>query len=136
MFGFIINLLLGPISFLLGFKYAGSDYLVTQVTANTLFISPSITYNALTTMLYPFLRDLGFIGVIIGTASLALFISSVEKYFSRGRQLIFLCLYVYLGFIIFNSIMVYQLLLPGAGVTIILIFLFINKDSPKKVTKE
>jgi oligosaccharide repeat unit polymerase len=124
--GFIYNLIITPFTLLFQLPYLGSDYLITQVTSVPRLISPTQTYNAMTTILYPFLRDFGYLGIIIGTIFLAWFISIVEKMFHRTNHLLFLCVYVYLGFVLFDSVMSYQLLFPAAGVTLLYLFLFLG----------
>ncbi|MFV0939610.1 O-antigen polymerase [Bacillus thuringiensis] len=129
IFGFVVNLLIAPFTFLLGIPYNGSDALITQVTAVSRYISPTQSYNAMTTMLYPFLRDMGYLGILFGTAFLSWFVSVSEKMLRKTKQIRFLCLYVYLAFFLFDSVMSYQLLLPSSGITLVLLFLFVNSKS-------
>lgn len=135
MFGFVINIIVLIFSLLFRLPYKGSDYLITQMTATPRPISPTQYYNGMPTMLYPFLRDLGYVGIIIGTVFLAWFISYAEKKFKKDRQLIYLCLYVYLCFVLFDSVMSYQLLFTAEGVSLSLLFLFMNFKDYKTIDK-
>ncbi len=126
VFGFIINLLYAPFALIFKLPYRGSNHIITQFTAIPRFISHTRKYNAMTTMLYPFIRDLGFIGIILGTSFLAWFISFAEKKFIKTNHLFYLCLYVYLAFVLFDSVMSYQLLFPASGVTIGFLFILIK----------
>lgn len=124
--GFMYNPIIAPFAFLFKSPYAGSGYTITQVTAVPKFISPDQTYNAMTTMLYPFLMDFGYFGIIIGSAFLAWFVSFAENKFHKTNHLLFLSLYVYLNFVLFDSVMSYQLLFPASGITLFVLFLFIK----------
>ncbi|MFA6808546.1 MAG: O-antigen polymerase [Eubacteriales bacterium] len=128
-FGFIVNLVIAPFAILFKIPYRGSDYLITQITAIPRFISPTQSYNAMTTMIYPFFRDFGFLGIIIGTSFLAWFVSLVEEKFMKNKDMLFLCFYVYLAFVLFNSVLLYDLLFPSAFITMVLVFVFIKNKS-------
>lgn len=125
-FGFIYNLIIAPFVLLFQLPYTGSDYSITQITGIPILISPNQSYNAMSTMLYPFLRDFGYLGIIIGTTFLAWFVSFVENTFHKTKHLLFLCIYVYLAFVLFNSVMSYQLLFPAAGITLLFLLLFVR----------
>lgn len=119
---------------MLGVSYNRSDFLITQVTAIPRYISPTPSYNTLTTMLYPFLRDMGYLGILFGNAFLSWFVRATEKILRKKNQIRFLCLYVYLAFTLFDSVMSYQLLLPSSGITLVLLFIFLNSKSyPNKI---
>lgn len=131
-FGFILNLFNAVVTVLYGIDYSGSDYIITQITAIPHYISPSKSINAITTMLYPFLRDFGYFGIIIGTAFLAWVTSWAENKFIKNHQLLFLCVFVYFLWVLFNSVMMYQLLFPRSGVTLLLLLVFINSKRDEK----
>lgn len=127
MFGFIINFIHALFALIFEVPYNSSScQVITHFTGIPRFISPTVKYNAMTTMLYPFIRDFGFVGIIMGTSFLAWFISFVENKFKKSNSLLYLCLYVYLAFVLFDSVMSYQLLFPASGVTMGLLFIFIK----------
>ncbi|TDL61520.1 oligosaccharide repeat unit polymerase [Rhodococcus qingshengii] len=131
IFGFVYNLIVTPLIMILDLPYINSNYIITQVTSIPRMISPTQSYLAMTTMLYPFLRDFGYLGIIIGTSFLAWIISSAEIRLKRTNKLFLLCFYVYLCFVLFDSVMSYQLLFPSAGVTLLALYLFIDPQNRK-----
>ncbi len=134
-FGFIYNLIAMPVSYVLGFKYKGSDYIITGITSAVRYISPERSYNALTTMLYPFLLDFGYLGVIFGTSFFAFIICYCEKKYKQGGDLFYFLLFCLLVFQSFNSIKNYYLYTPNIGVIIILLFIF-TKSIGKNMISE
>lgn len=132
IFGFIVNLLLAPFALIFKLPYVGSNHIITQLTAAPRLISHTRNYNSMTTMLYPFIRDFGFSGIVLGTSFLAWFISYAEKKFVQTKNLFYLSLYIYLAFVLFDSVMSYQLLFPSSGITICLLFLLLNTKRVKE----
>lgn len=131
-FGFIFNLIIMPLAYIFKFNYLGSDYLITSITSTVRFISPNMSYNALTTMIYPFMRDFGYIGILVGGVFFALFISVSEKKYKKENNLFFLLVYSVLIFDLFNSIKNYYLLNPSWGMTIIMLYIFTKKIRIKR----
>ncbi|WP_195939332.1 O-antigen polymerase [Romboutsia sp. 1001713B170131_170501_G6] len=135
--GFIYNIILVPITLLLGIPYRGSDYNLTQITSIPRNIGGGINYNALATMIYPLLLDFGYIGIIIGTAFLAILASFIERMLDRSNKLIYLCMYIFVGNIIFSSVMNYYLIFPATGFTIIMLIILTknNKNRIEEINK-
>ena len=126
MLGTLINPILMSLTYLFSIPYTGSDYMVTRKTATPFAVSPNRKMNALTTMIYPLYRDLGYIGIILGTAFMASVLSFSEIAFRSRRTLFRLCFYVLVLDIALRSTMNYYLLFPRVGVTIFLLLLFIR----------
>lgn len=131
-FGFIYNTISIPLSYIFKIGYSGSDYLITTITANSRFISPDIMYNALTTMIYPFLRDFGYLGVILGSSFFAFFVSFAENEYKKKNSLTYLFIYCVLLFNLCNSVKNYYLYSPTFGIYIVLIFFFTKKINIKR----
>lgn len=127
--GFLINPIVAVFSLIFNFNYEGSDYLITTITSVPRFISPSQRYNAMTTMLYPFIRDFGYLGIIIGTTFLSWITSKIESMFCKSNQLLYLSLFIYVLTVLFDSVLVYQFLFPKSSITIFFLIIFLkNKD--------
>lgn len=93
-------------------------------------IAPGKYFNALTTIIYPFIRDFGYIGIIIGGALLSYFVSISENIFKKYKKSSYYCIYIFLVYVCFNSVLKYDLLSYGSTFTIIFIYIF---SSGKKV---
>lgn len=132
IFGFIYNLINMPLSYIFKYDYNGSDYLITTITSQVRFISPDRMYNALTTMIYPFLRDFGYFGVIFGSSFFAYIVNVAEKRYKEKKDLTYLFIYCLLLLNLFNSVKNYYLYSPTFGMTILLIFLITKKISLKR----
>ncbi len=126
-FGFILDIFLAPLTFLFKVDFIGASNTISQITSTPRFISPNQTYNAMATMLYSFIFDFGFLGVLLGT----LFVSGLSalafnriknrmSYFSLG-------FYLFMMFVLFDSVMSYQLLFAKRGFAIIFLFLFTKR---------
>jgi oligosaccharide repeat unit polymerase len=124
IFGFIVNLIFGVFALLFGVDYVGSNYIINQVAQTRYMISPTIEFNALTTMLYPFYRDFGFAGIIIGTVFLSFICAFIYRKMTIKHRKIYVYLLVFMSFVVFDSILSYQLLFPTAGVSILLLFTY------------
>lgn len=125
-FGFIYNLIFKVLTFLFKVPYNGSDFQITNITAQVRLISPTRGFNALTTAIYPLLRDFGFFGIIFGAAFLAWAISFLEKHFKKTNNIYYLCLYTVLLNILFNSTLNYYLYSSAYGMVMIILLIFIN----------
>lgn len=87
-------------------------------------------FNALTTAIYPFIRDFGYIGIILGGGFLATLISTFENKFGKTKKILYYCLYIFLTYVAINSVLIYELLSYGSTFVIFFIWLF---TSGKKV---
>ncbi|MBW3110295.1 oligosaccharide repeat unit polymerase [Bacillus sp. MCCB 382] len=126
-FGFIVNLFLMVFSVIFGIEYNGSDYIITSITSIPRYISPTLMTNANTTILYPFIKDLGFFGVVIGACFLSGFTSFIEKSFIKFGSMRLFGLYIFVISVLLRSTFTYRLLFPAAAVTIFFIIIFTKK---------
>jgi len=131
-FGFITNFMWIAAKMLFGVNYAGSDYIVTQITQYYMRIADTVAYNALTTMLFPFIMDFGYVGVVVGTAAFAWAAARTESFFYRRQTIFSLGLYVLLLFACFDSVLQYEFLFPSTAVTLLLLLLFTYRWQPSK----
>ena len=77
-FGFILDPLEMLYSVLFNTEYASASYIITSLTSKIQIIGDNLTFNALTTMLFPFMMDYGKLGIIIGPAFFASILALVE----------------------------------------------------------
>lgn len=125
-FGFIYNIIDSILTLLYKFKYNGSDFQIVQVTAQYRGISSFRVSNALTTMLYPLIRDFGYFGIVFGSSFLAWFVCFVENKYKERNSLFFLSMYIFLLYILGSSTMNYYLIFPGCGMIMIFLFIFVG----------
>lgn len=71
--------------------------------------SSHVLFNANTSIIYYFLRDFGFFGIIIGAVVLGAIVVMAYNKWQRGSRFWGL-MFVYLGNVLFNSLMTYQLI--------------------------
>lgn len=132
MFGFIVSIFYMAATLIFGFEYGGGEYFVTQITSIRQVIGDGVSFNALGTMIFPFLMDFGWIGVLIGPAFCGFVIASIERWFYRSRTLVSLCIYIYILQNTFSLVKNYYFFAPSAGFTVILIYYIINNKKRKK----
>jgi len=94
-----------------------------------------VMYNANTTALYPFMKDFGNWGIILGPTILALITLISERLTYKRQRLVYLCTFIYIATILIDSTMVYQLMTSSSGITIVLLYLFLNKKNKRKDKK-
>lgn len=133
-FGFILNNIEALKSMIFGLDYNGTDNIISNILGSQVHISDSQTYNALPTYIYTFIADFGLFGVFIGNFIFVLFITFVEKMYYRNYNLVYFALYIWVLFLIFDTIFTYRLLLPFSGITIFFIIFFNLKIQNKKVS--
>jgi len=127
-FGFFINPILLTSTYLFGTPYTGSEYLISQVTAEYRAISPSRISNALATMIYPLYRDLGYTGVIMGTLFLAGLTSILESRLRIHKDFFSLCIFILVFNSVLNSTKNYSFYFPAMGFTILYLLAFVGFD--------
>ncbi|MBR7146890.1 MAG: oligosaccharide repeat unit polymerase, partial [Oscillospiraceae bacterium] len=71
----------------------------------------TVLINANTSVLYYFMRDFGYFGIVVGALLLAWLISAAYNRWVRG-DLFWGLVFCYLGYMLFNSLMMYQLFGP------------------------
>lgn len=76
-------------SFLTGADYQGADYLVNLYAEKFYRVSPRMEYNAAVTILYPMIRDYGWIGVAIGGALFGVIVVYVYNKAFVGKNKLF-----------------------------------------------
>ena len=135
-FGFIYNPFHMLFSFLYKIPYIGSDVIITQITAVPIYISPTQTYNAVTSFLFPFYMDFGYIGILLGTFVFTVLSVQLENKSIFSNKVVFKVMYVYILICIFDSIMTYQLLFIKTGFIFCFIILFINKNRRTMIYNE
>lgn len=122
--GFIYNIIIAPFSLLFGIEYAGSNQIITQITSQVRYIGNGLPFNAMSTMIYPFIFDFGLYGFIISVILLALTTIRLDNSIRRGLKPLNFAIYLFFLFTLFDSVMSYQLLFPTAGFTLLFIMLF------------
>lgn len=82
-----------------------------------------IWYNNTNTIFYPFIRDFGAVGIIIGISFLAGTSIYLQNKFNKTNKNEYLYLLVFMYGVLFNSSLAYDLYTTGATITIIFIIL-------------
>lgn len=132
IFGFITNLILAAITVLFGIDYNGSNHIITLMTQHNIRIADVVPYNSMTTMLFPFIMDFGYLGVVIGTFIFAFAAAKIEVFFYKKQTVFSLTLYTFMLFAVFDSVMNYSFLSPGTGVSLIFLYAFTSTPKLKK----
>lgn len=123
--------------------YQGADYLMGMYTEKYYMISPKARINATTTIIYPFLKDYGDIGIIVGTLQFAVIISLIYFIGKNGKSKnMWMCILIYMFFTILFSVWRYTLVYYDGYMTLIwLVLLFkmrivTNQNSEMKHVRE
>lgn len=132
-FGFIINMVKVLLKIFFGIEYTGSDTVYAEFTANYLKIGSITWYNSLSTVLYSFVLDYGIYFFWIGIVVLAIFSYYIEKKYYQNNNVRSMSIYLYIMFILFDSILTNDLLYPGAFMTFFIIW-FVTKPNRIKLT--
>lgn len=128
MLGSIVNLFFIFLTFAFGFEYSGTDYAITQITANNYSIGSGISMNAATTAMYPFMRDFGLLGLVIGFFIWGLLSGTIEKKNQiNPKDTRTKVIYVFLLYVVFKLSMSYEALTPSFAFAILFIFMFTKK---------
>lgn len=122
-FGFITNIVLIAAWFVLGIEYRGSEAIVSEYTKHYFYITETEKGNHMYTMLYPFLMDFGYVGVIIGmifvaVLAAAVFLKANRNNLNPTRWLLYS---LYISYALFFSLFEYRFVYPAT----FFIFLFI-----------
>lgn len=125
------------LKFTFGVNWEVPSYLINMYTQNFYNIGSSnlITFNNSTTMLYPFLRDYGYLGLIIGPAILGGIVGCLERRFLEKHSIKSLILYVFLCNVLIDSVLSYTLISTQSGITILLILYLVKNQARKKNTE-
>ncbi|MFJ7637340.1 O-antigen polymerase [Peribacillus sp. NPDC097225] len=122
--GFLINPLLYIGMMIFGIPNYTSEYLVKIVTDNYIFISENFRYNAMSSALYPFWRDGKGVGIVIGMMVFSIIVVVIENKYYNNRNLRSFSLYIFILFIVFSSVMNYELLTIRTFMNIVFIITF------------
>lgn len=120
VFGGIYNFTYAVLKILFGIEYKGSDTIITAVTYKYLPIGEFTLYNSLTSIIYPFLCDFGVFGLIIDSIIFGLICNTLEKKAYKSLYIGWSILYLYIMFVVFDSVLQYDLLGPINIVLLIL----------------
>lgn len=132
-FGCVANLYDAIIYVLFGVDYRGSDYLIEKTTEIFYIIGEKITFNAATTSIYPFMRDFGVAGIVIGFALLAFISAKLELREMINRTIRSRALYIFWLYIIVKSVLNYEPISPPVFFTALFIYLFTNRRESNRV---
>lgn len=127
LFGFIYNIFQSVKYIIFGTNYLGSDYIITQFTAQAFPIGENIYINAATTAMYPFMRDLGYAGLIIGFLFMALLIRWIENKVKNKPSYRNKAVFIVLLYVIFKLSMSYEMLGPSVIFMILYIIIATKK---------
>lgn len=127
--GFLTNPISTAISVITGADYQGSDYLINLYAENYYNVSNTARFNAASTILYPFLRDFGSAGILVGTILFSLVVVLIVLGVSSGKMNCFWnCILIFIYFTIFFSIWRYTLLYSDGYMVIPWIFIMTNTN--------
>lgn len=100
------------------------DYLIDQTTNNSLYISSTFRYNALTTWLFPFWKDAGVLGIIVGVAFITLLFMMLKKKVYYHRKMSTYTILIYITYVVCTSTMTYNFMTIQHCVIIIMLLFF------------
>lgn len=115
-----------------GVDFAAPENTIPLVTGGYLQIGEGITFNSMTTMIYPFLRDYGYAGVVIGPVLFAMVVAFICRNYEKNRTLRGLCVFVYLFHTVVFSVQNYTFFKLEAWMIVVFILAFTTKVSIKK----
>jgi oligosaccharide repeat unit polymerase len=134
-FGFIIGPFEKISAILLNTEYSSASYVITSITSIRQTVGDGISFNALTTMLFPFMMDFGKLGIVIGTAIFAVLVTMVEFKYKTTYSLFWLSLYIYILYNVPVTVMNYFLLNSSEGFILLFLLIFTKKVTFKKKQK-
>ena len=129
--GFIVSVGWIVAKIFFGVDYAAADNVITGYTAVYYAISPKNQLNAMTTMMYPFLADFGYAGLVIGPAFYATMVMLAERHFKKHGNFSSLCMMVYFFHTLILSMQTYVFFKPDLLFTILFLLLFTTPISLK-----
>ncbi|EFB34522.1 O-antigen polymerase [Segatella copri] len=132
IFGCFTNIIAMGVYVLFGTKYYGTDNSITQITGESVPVSPTIEMNAACTADYCFLMDFSYLGIIVGFGLMAYCIAKAKKLYFEKQNMFSATLYVFMLYEIFRLSVFYDFVLPSYLFTIVFIWLF-TKHTGKNV---
>lgn len=109
---------------LLGIDFTAPENSIPGITAAYLYIGENVKFNSMTTMIYPFLLDFGYPGVVIGPFIFGAFVALIEKNFRKELSLRSLCLFIYVFHTVVFSVQNYTYFKLEALSIIVFILIF------------
>lgn len=103
------------------------EFLVDQTSNDFLFISKTFRYNAFTTWLFPFWKDFGNIGVVIGVSFVVMLFCRLKRKVAYTKRLTHYALLVYVSYCIFTSTLSYNLMTIQQTITLLFVILFTRR---------
>lgn len=126
-FGFITTPIEIGYSMLFGYDYAGADNIITSYVGQYISFSPVIKGNAVSTAMYPFMKDFGVLGIILGPAIYAWIVNFA--YVNSHKSMFWNCLSLYMLYTVFFSEWQYELLFPQSFSIMMFLYLFVGKKT-------
>lgn len=112
-----------------GYEITVPYELIVEETSTFLLIQPNKMYNAFPTMLYSFYRDLGLLGIILGSLILAFFISYTYKKYIMENDIRATSLYIFAIYILVMGILRWEPTYIQPWITYICIYIVTNKNN-------
>ena len=133
-FGFVLDSIRLILRFI-GFNVVLSSQTISELTLDSLYVSPTIAINAIASTLLDFLLEAGFIGVILGGIISGIIAVSAENYYYKRMTIFSFILFLFIMQIMFFSIQLYGLGKVNTFISLLLIIVFIYKPQKKnKIT--
>ncbi len=123
MFGAIYNIFWSALYVVFGVEYHGSDNYIQLVTQHSIRVGEKVSLNSACTADYIFLRDAGFLGIIIGFALIAFLVEKSRNSYERLPSVRNGAIYISLLYVTFRLSMSYDFLTPSTFFSILYIFL-------------
>lgn len=129
-FGFVLDSIRLILRFI-GFNVVLSSQTVSELTLDSLYVSPTIAINAIASTLLDFLLEAGFIGVILGGIISGIIAVSAENYYYKRMTIFSFILFLFIMQIMFFSIQLYGLGKVNTFISLLLMIVFIYKPQKK-----
>lgn len=133
-FGFLYNIIRSGMYVVFGLEYNGSDYIITQVTSETVRVGSSVSINSACTSIYIFLRDFGIVGVLFGFAFCAFLANRSRHFFLSKPSTRSAAIYIIFLYFVMRLSSTYDMLSPGFAFTILFIFVLTINRKKKMAT--
>lgn len=121
--GGIYNFFCMVATFLFKVPYAGTDYIITGLTQQPVYVAKTWELNAACTAAYPFIKDFGIFGIIIGFSLCALITVIIKRKYCRNQSLRNGALYVFILYTVFRLSEQYDFLFTSSIASIAYIYL-------------
>ncbi len=80
---------------LFSIDFTAPENSIPSLTSGYLHIADDVSFNSMTTMIYPFLLDYGYFGVVVGPVIYGAFVAIIERTFRKERSLRSLCILIH-----------------------------------------